>query len=89
MRMTTARMLLGLTLLLFCGLAVRAVKAQSNTGTILGTARDDSGAAIPGATVTTKNLGTGEERTVTTDGSGEFVVPWVSRSGDGLLVFKP
>ncbi len=75
MRMTTARILLGLTLLLSCGLAVRAVHAQTNTGTILGTATDDSGAAIPEATVTMKNLGTGEVRTVTTDASGEFAVP--------------
>ena len=53
MRTSTVRILLGLTLLLSCGLAVRAVHAQTNAG-ILGTATDNSGAAIPGATVTTK-----------------------------------
>lgn len=74
MRMTTARFLLGLVLLLFGGLATSVVRAQSNTGTIVGTLTDETGAAIPGAVVTTRNLGTGQERTVTTGGSGEFTV---------------
>lgn len=71
----TARVLLGLVLLLFGGLSSTSLHAQSNTGTILGTATDDTGAVIPDASVTTKNLGTGEERTVTTDKNGEFTVP--------------
>ncbi|HTF71232.1 MAG TPA: carboxypeptidase-like regulatory domain-containing protein, partial [Edaphobacter sp.] len=74
MRINTARILLGLAFVLFSGLAIPIVSAQSNTGTIVGTATDDTGAAIPNATVTTKNLGTGEERAVTTDGNGQFTV---------------
>lgn len=69
------RIFLGSALLLFGGLIAPNADAQSNTGTIVGTATDDSGAAIPGATVTTKNLGTGEVRTVTTGGSGEYTIP--------------
>jgi len=71
----TARILFGLALLLFGDLNARDVFAQSNTGTILGTATDDTGAVIPGASVIAKNLGTGEERIVTTDSNGEFTVP--------------
>jgi len=36
---------------------------------------DDTGAVIPGAIVTTQDLGTGATRTVTTDANGEFIVP--------------
>jgi hypothetical protein len=36
---------------------------------------DDTGAVIPDATVTAKNLGTGDVRTVTTGSTGEFTVP--------------
>jgi hypothetical protein len=53
MRRSTARIPSGIDSLLSCRLAVRAVHAQTNAG-ILGTATDNSGAAIPGATVTTK-----------------------------------
>lgn len=52
--------------------AAPALLAQSNTGTILGTVQDDSGAVIPDATVTVKNLGTGQERTAKSDGSGSY-----------------
>ncbi len=68
-----SRVLLGMALFLLGAISI--AHAQSNTGTIVGTVNDDSGAAIPNATVTTKNLGTGEERAVTTDGSGQFTVP--------------
>ncbi|MEK6398749.1 MAG: carboxypeptidase-like regulatory domain-containing protein, partial [Terriglobus sp.] len=54
---------------------VAATHAQSNTGTILGTVQDDTGAAIPGASIVIRNLGTGETRTVTSDASGVYNVP--------------
>jgi hypothetical protein len=65
--------LLGLALAL--GVAPSAVLAQAVSGTILGTVKDPSGAALPGATVTLTNAGTGFTRTVTTDSSGEYTVP--------------
>ncbi|WP_035356731.1 TonB-dependent receptor [Edaphobacter aggregans] len=71
----TMQYLLGLALLVVVGLGAPVVYAQSNTGTIIGTATDDSGAAIPQATVTVKNLGTGEQRAVKTDDSGAFAIP--------------
>lgn len=62
--------------LMFLALALATVaRAQTNTGILVGTAMDDTGAAIPNATITVKSLGTGEQRTVKTDGSGEFTVP--------------
>src|SRR6202140_532672 len=49
--------------------------SQTTTGRILGTVRDQSGAALPAATVTVTDVQRGITRTVTTDDSGEYVVP--------------
>jgi hypothetical protein len=46
------------------------VAAQKYTGTIRGTVSDPSGAMMPGAEVSIKNLGTGEVRTVSTNAAG-------------------
>ena len=47
-----------------------SLHAQTVTGTILGTVRDQQGAVIPNSTVTAKNTGTGAERTAAADSSG-------------------
>ena len=52
-----------------------ALRAQSNTATITGTVQDETGASVPDAMVTVKNLGTGQARTVKSDGSGAYTVP--------------
>src|SRR5687768_6917634 len=49
--------------------------AQSATGEIQGTIVDQSGAVLPGATVTIVNTATGATREVTTDANGLFAVP--------------
>jgi hypothetical protein len=49
--------------------------AQTFRGTILGTVSDSSGAAVPQATVTIKNLGTGLTRVVTTSDDGSYAAP--------------
>ena len=49
--------------------------AQNDVGSIVGFVSDSSGAAVPNAKVTVKNEGTGESRTVSTDGSGHFAIP--------------
>ncbi len=49
--------------------------SQTTTGRILGTVRDQSGAALPAATVTVTDVQRDITRTVTTDDSGEYVVP--------------
>src|SRR5690349_9496803 len=59
-------------MLLVCSMAV---EAQTFRGTILGTVTDASGAAVPGATVTIKNTGTGLTRVVTTSDDGTYSVP--------------
>src|ERR1700682_5293076 len=49
--------------------------SQTTTGRILGTVRDQTGAALPAATVTVTDVERGLTRTVTADDSGEYVVP--------------
>src|SRR5688572_25017746 len=48
------------------------LSAQTITGTVRGTVTDSSGAALPGVTVTIRNMDTGLERVVTTDSAGRF-----------------
>jgi hypothetical protein len=62
-------------LFLFVLTLAGAARAQSNTGTILGTVEDATGAVIPDAAITIRNLGTGEERHATANSSGEYTVP--------------
>jgi outer membrane receptor protein involved in Fe transport len=50
------------------------VSAQALYGTIAGTVTDDSGAAIPGATVTVVNQGTGLEVSGVTNETGAFAI---------------
>jgi hypothetical protein len=49
--------------------------AQMTRGSIAGTARDASGAVVPGATVTVTNVATNVTQTVVTDGQGFYRVP--------------
>jgi outer membrane receptor protein involved in Fe transport len=48
-----------------------------NTGTLLGTVRDPSGAAVPETVVTLQRISPPFERSVVTDGSGNYVAPQV------------
>ena len=48
---------------LFLSLTVTTCRAQTFRGTILGTVTDVSGAVVPGAAVTVRNLATGLLRT--------------------------
>ena len=60
------------SLALFAG---TSTSAQTFRGTILGSVTDSSGAAVPGATVTVKNMDTGLVRTVTTSDDGSYAAP--------------
>ncbi len=48
--------------------------AQSTSSSIIGTVTDESGAAIPGASVAVTNVGTQQERTVETNERGDYAV---------------
>jgi Carboxypeptidase regulatory-like domain len=61
-----------LALLVLVALPARGQIGQANLG---GTVRDSSGAVIPNAQVTLKNIGTGEARSVKTGSAGEYVLP--------------
>jgi hypothetical protein len=76
-RTAAARILSVVVLALAIAAIATTAHAQSVSGTILGTVTDSSGAVISNVKVTVTNEGTGLTRTVTTDNSGDFVVPSV------------
>ncbi|MDX6501637.1 MAG: hypothetical protein QOG23_4897 [Blastocatellia bacterium] len=57
-----------------------AAFAQSDTGSLAGTVKDQNAAIVPGATVTAKNQRTGDERTATTNADGTFSIPALKAS---------
>jgi hypothetical protein len=61
-----------LTGLLWAGFVAPGLYAQVDTGSIVGTVKDPTGAVIPGATVTLINQGTGFKLTTVTDSSGTY-----------------
>jgi outer membrane receptor protein involved in Fe transport len=67
---TLALVLFALTL--FAGVPAFA---QTFRGTIMGSVTDSSGAAVPGATVTIKNVDTGLVRTAITSDDGSYAAP--------------
>ncbi len=54
---------------------VNGLRAQTTRGTILGTVTDQSGAVVPGVTITVRETATGQTRTDTTNSSGDYVIP--------------
>ena len=68
---TVGRVLLGCTLL---GMLAVPGYAQRSTGDLVGTVKDDSGGVLPGVVLTSKHMGTGLERTVTTNDAGNYVI---------------
>lgn len=49
--------------------------AQQSTARLLGTVKDPTGGAIPGATVRAINIATSQERSAATDASGDYSIP--------------
>ncbi|HKQ86604.1 MAG TPA: carboxypeptidase regulatory-like domain-containing protein [Candidatus Acidoferrales bacterium] len=68
------RVALGLALACLTLLCVTPLWAQE-TGEILGTVTDSTGAVVPGATVTLTNIGTGVVQAKTTNGTGDYLFP--------------
>ncbi len=60
---------------LFVLVGVDQLCGQGTTATILGTVNDQSGAAVPAATVQVKNTGTGATTTVQSDAQGRYTAP--------------
>ena len=58
------------------GLSLPA-RAQEITGTIVGTVTDETGAAVPGATVAVRNAGTGVTREFLTTDTGRYTAPFL------------
>jgi hypothetical protein len=69
------RLRLALTFFALMMLAGAPGRAQTFRGTILGTVTDATGAAVPGATVTVRNVDTGLLRNTETQGDGSYRVP--------------
>ncbi len=58
--------------IVFLSVSAALAQAQSSTADLSGTVADPSGAVVPGATVTAKNIATGAVRTVTANDSGVY-----------------
>jgi hypothetical protein len=63
------------TVFLFAAASVAGLFAQATNGTISGLVTDPSGAAVSGATVQVKNVGTSVTRSVVTSSQGRYTVP--------------
>jgi hypothetical protein len=72
MRISMRLLLNTFTILLLC---VLPANAQYTTASFGGTVMDSSGAVLPGAQVTVRNVDTGFTQTATTDSSGAFQFP--------------
>ena len=59
-------------LVIICALMIAPVWGQVERGSITGTVRDTSGAAVAGATVTAHNTATSAERSTTTGDNGQY-----------------
>ncbi|MGA8028649.1 MAG: carboxypeptidase regulatory-like domain-containing protein, partial [Bryobacteraceae bacterium] len=75
------------SLLLLLGLAGQAQTVT--TGDITGTVKDSSGAAVPGATITLKNLDTGETRTATTNDTGSYRFTFLAGGNYSITASSP
>jgi hypothetical protein len=62
-------------LLMMLVLMTAPIRAQVETGSISGTVRDTSGAAVAGAAVTAHNVATSAERSSTTGDNGQYNIP--------------
>ena len=79
--MKTNRSVLWVSVWVFVLLALCIIEGRlmaQNTGTILGTVKDQSGAVLPGASISIRNLETGTTRASVTGDRGEYRVPALS-----------
>ena len=62
---------------MFVLLGASASSAQTVTGTLRGTVSDSKGAVVPGASVVIRNMDTGQERNLQTNGDGVYVASFL------------
>lgn len=62
--------------------------AQIATATLYGSVADPSGAAIPAATITARNVGTGVETKTTADSAGNYILPSLPPANYSVAVEK-
>lgn len=72
-RTTMIGVLFGLGILLL--FPMKRAEAQVSTGTIGGTVRHSTAAAVPGAQVAARSIETGQDRSVITDSIGSYTIP--------------
>lgn len=70
-------------------LMAATMMAQTFRGTILGTVTDSSFALVSRATVTARNVGTGQERTTTTTADGSYVIPELPIGAYTVTIAQP
>ena len=66
-----------------------AAGAQQGTAILEGTVVDESGAALPGVTVTARNEETGTTRSIVTDGTGRYRMPAIQSGVYSIKVELP
>ena len=88
-RSTWFRALIGSFVVLFAVAVSQNSFGQGITGSITGTATDSSGASIPGATVTVRQIDTNSIRIVTTSDVGSYTVTQLAPGRYSVKVEKP
>ena len=71
-----------------CQCAISAFAQATNSGTVVGAVTDQSGAVVPGATITLTDTATGSTRSTTTNAAGEYVLQNVPPSNYDITVSK-
>ena len=65
----------------FCLFSCLSLAFGQATSTLTGTMLDSSGAAVPGTAITVRNIGTGNERSVSSGQAGDYTVPFLAPEG--------
>src|SRR5580693_5081244 len=84
----SARFAIGFVLMVVLLSAAPAWAQTANTGLVLGTVTDPAGAVVPDATAELTNTATNENKSVTTNSSGQFVFPGVAPGSYTLKISK-
>jgi Carboxypeptidase regulatory-like domain/TonB dependent receptor len=83
------RLLVVLFLAVYVFTIAPGTRAQTITGTIVGTVLDTQGAVIPNATISAKNRDTGLERSAMSESAGEFTIASVPAGPYDVTVAAP